>query len=81
MPEINYDRALETLQSSVCAGKGKARNLKKALGLKDLLIKVLVLSWRHLLSVSLSLTVPAHSAHHQVRATSQGSLRTHHDQR
>ncbi|GAM87378.1 hypothetical protein ANO11243_054020 [Dothideomycetidae sp. 11243] len=36
---LEYDRALETLQASVCPSQEKVRALKKALGLKDLLIK------------------------------------------
>ena len=36
----DHDRALEALHASVCPVKDKSRDRKKALGLKDLLIKV-----------------------------------------
>lgn len=36
----NYDRALEILQASICPSGAKFEMAKKALGLKDLLIKV-----------------------------------------
>lgn len=39
-PSLDHDRALETLQASLLPARGKAQNIKKALGLKDLLIKV-----------------------------------------
>ncbi|TKX22848.1 RhoGEF domain-containing protein 2 [Elsinoe australis] len=38
-PSLDHDRALETLQASLLPARGKAQNIKKALGLKDLLIK------------------------------------------
>lgn len=71
-----YDKAIEILSASINPMKSREANRKKALSIKDLLIKVSTIArWIHTLIVNPP--APAYPENHAIRAVVQGSLQTH----